>query len=266
MTDERIIAYLLKELPEEESEQFEEQCFQQESWPEQINLVEEELIDDYLRGELAPEQRQHFELNYLTTAARQERVSVASILLRHVDECNAVATVSVKPDEPGWTERFRAFWNSQALAFRAGVAIAAIIIIVGAWWIFRPRPFAPRTFATLTLNAAGMNRGNAPQPGSLERAGQTAQTSTVLLPLNADALRISLKLPGGSATAARYRVEMENIHAEKKSLTIERQDAQSVSVLIPASQLARGQYVLKLSGVKDDGTEQRLGSYFFSVE
>jgi hypothetical protein len=60
MTDERIIAYLLKELPEGDAEQFEEQCFEQESWPAQISLVEDKLIEDFLRGVLTPEQRQHF--------------------------------------------------------------------------------------------------------------------------------------------------------------------------------------------------------------
>ena len=52
MTDERIIAYLLEELPEDDLERFEDECFAQESWPAQINLVEEDLIDAYLRNEL----------------------------------------------------------------------------------------------------------------------------------------------------------------------------------------------------------------------
>jgi anti-sigma factor RsiW len=92
MTDERIIAYLLKELPEEELEQFEDACFDQESWPAQLNLVEEDLIDAYLRDELTEARRQSFERNYLITEARQERVMMAAALLRHVDAAPRAGT------------------------------------------------------------------------------------------------------------------------------------------------------------------------------
>lgn len=257
MTDERIIAYLLKELPEEEAERFEEQCFEQESWPARISLVEEDLIDEYLRDELQPEQRQHFELNYLTTAARQERVCVASALLRCVDEFHAQPLVPVKPVKPTVIERFRAFWSSHLLPLRVGAAMAAmaaIVIIVGGEWYFSPHTFAPKTFVALTLNARANNRAEGAPAGKVQ------------LPLNADALRITLTLPAGSAAALRHQVELENIYGEKKSLEIDRQEAQSVSVVIPAAQLARGQYVLKLFAIKDDGAEQRVDSYFFNVE
>ena len=97
MTDEHIIAYLLKELPEEDLERFEDECFARESWPDQIELVEEDLIDAYLRNELTPERRQRFENHYLTTQARQERVIMAAALLRHVDEYNAASEPAAAP-------------------------------------------------------------------------------------------------------------------------------------------------------------------------
>jgi len=53
MTDEHIIAYLLQELNEEEAEHFEEQCFAQEKWPAELDSVEQDLIDAYLRNELS---------------------------------------------------------------------------------------------------------------------------------------------------------------------------------------------------------------------
>src|SRR5258705_12416146 len=112
MTDERIIAYLLEELPEEELERFEDECFEQERWPDQIDLAEEDLVDAYLRGELSGERRERFEQNYLTTESRQERVRMAAALLRRVDEYNAdsqtvVAELQAKLT---WADRFRAFW------------------------------------------------------------------------------------------------------------------------------------------------------------
>jgi methionine-rich copper-binding protein CopC len=256
MTDERIIAYLLEELPEDDLERFEDECFAQESWPTQIDLVEEDLIDAYLRHELVPERRQRFERNYLTTETRQERVSIAAALLRHIDEYNAAsaAVVAVPPTQLTWTERFRAFSSSQAWELRAATALAIVVVIAGTLWLFSRAP-APRTFATLTLTVSNNNRA------------EGVQARKVKLPPDAEALNVSLTLPQESPPAARYRVELENDNGETKSAEVAGKDAQSVLVVIPAAQLARGQYALKLFAIKTDGTEQRInGSYFFIVE
>jgi hypothetical protein len=273
MTDERIIAYLLEELPEEEAEQFEDECFAQESWPEQLKLVEEDLIDDYLRNELGPEQRRRFESNYLTTEARQERVGLAAALLRHVDETQAVAqepaavkepvTVekpvavapAVAPREPTWAERLRAFWSSQSWRLRAVAALLVVALIAGVLWVARNRARSPQTFATLTLNISASNRGDG------------AQAAKVRLPPEADALKLSLTLPEPSTPSARYHVELLNEKGETQPLEIAGQDAQSVSTVIPAAQLTRGRYALKLFKSNGDGPEQRVsGSYLFAVE
>lgn len=90
MDDERIVAYLLGELPEEESERFEDECyFAGEDWPEEVRAAEHDLVDAYLRKELTPKQRQHFEQNYLTSNERQQRVATAAALLRHVSQIPA---------------------------------------------------------------------------------------------------------------------------------------------------------------------------------
>jgi methionine-rich copper-binding protein CopC len=255
MTDEHIVAYLLEELPEEELERFEDECFAQENWPAQLNLVEEDLIDAYLRGELSPEQRRHFKQNYLTTAARLERVRHAAALLRHVGEYEVApaAPAAERPAAQTWATRFRAFWGGRAWATPAAVALAALAVVFAVWWLARPS--LPPASAELTLN---VSRG--------DRA-EGVQAARVKLPRDAAALRISLTLPERSAPAANYRVELENADGEKKTLEVIGRDAQTVSVAIPAAQLPRGQYALKLFSVQTDGTEQRIsGSYFFTVE
>lgn len=260
MTDERIISYLLKELPEEELQQFEDECFAQESWPPQIGMVEGDLIDAYLRDELTQEQRQHFEQNYSTTEARQERILLAAALLRQVDERQPAvqATASTPSAEQAWFGRLRAFWSAQVWPLRAAAALAAVIAIAFALWLSVPRTRSPQTFATLTLTISNNTRA----------AG--ARVNKVNLPLNADALRISLTLPEQPRAAARYRVELENLDNDKpeaKTLEVVGQDAQFVTAVIPAAQLTPGRYTLKLFAVEGDGYEQRIeGSYFLDVQ
>lgn len=257
MTDERIIAYLLGELPEEESEQFEDECFAQESWPAQISMGEEDLIDAYLRDELTREQRQHFEQRYLTTQARQERVIMAAALLRHVDERRPASqtTSAVETAAPTWAERFRVFRNSQSRALRAAASLGVITILAGILWLSFFRAPSPRTFATLNLRHSVSNRAESVQAGK------------ITLPFKADALRITLTLPEHLPPAVRYRVELENEDGKTQPLEVAGQDTQSVSVVMAAHQLERGMYALNLFTIDTAGTERPVsGSYFFTVE
>jgi hypothetical protein len=257
MTDERIIAYLLKELSEEELEQFEDECFEQESWPAQIQLAEEDLVDAYLRDELSLKRRERFEQNYLTTEARQDRVRMAAALLRRVDKYNAEheAAVVTPRANVGLAERLRAFWAGRTFALRAGMAVVIAAAFCGALWVYLSRGRSPQTFATLTLSVSRSNRS------------EGAQTGNVKLPLGTDALRIALTLPDKSPAASRYIVEMESEGGEIRSLDVAEQDARSVQVIIPASQLTRGRFTFKLSAVNSGRDVRRVGgNYFLTVE
>lgn len=267
MTEERIIAYLLKELPDEELERFEDECFEQEKWPVEVELVEEDLIDAYLLDELRGEQRERFEQNYLITPARQERVRMAAAILRRLDEANAgvekadATTAAVVASQTSVKttlgERLRAFWTGWTPAFRIGLAVVVAAVIAGSLWLYLSRNRSPRTFATLTLNISRSNRA------------EGAQAERVKLPLDADALRITLTIPDQSPAAVSYHVGLENVEKDEgiKPLDVVQQNAQTVTVVVPASQLTRSQFALKLFAVKSDGSEQRLaGNYFFNVE
>ncbi len=255
MTEERITAYLLAELSEEELARFEDECFAQEEWPAEVNLVEEDLIDDYLRNLLTPEQRLHFEQNYLSTTARMERVKKAAALLRHIDEYVPAAT-AIAPTGHTWAGRLRAFVGSQTRTPRVAMAlVAAVIVIASTAWLalYRDAP-PPRSIATLTLSVSNSDRA------------ESTQASRVALMRDNDALKISLRLPDPPAQTLSYRVQVEDDNSEIKSSEIAGQDAQAVSVMLPAAQLAPGQYAVQLFAVKAAGTEQRIGTYFFIVD
>lgn len=256
MTDEHIIAYLLQELPEDESRRFEDECFARDDWPAQISLVEEDLIDGYLRGDLTPEQRLRFEQNYLTTSARMEHARTAAALLRHVDEHSDNGfTVPAPPTRQTWSERLRAFWNGRTWAPQAALVCTVLVVAASVWWVFRPQLRPQLRIATLTLTDSRNNRA------------EGAQARSVKLPPDVGALRVTLMLPVQPAQGGRYRVELENIDGGTKKLEVVGQDAQSITVEIAAAQLTRGQYALKLFIVKADSTEQPItDSYFFTVE
>jgi hypothetical protein len=254
--EHRAVSYLLGQLSEQEAEQFEDKCFAQECWPTQIDAVEDDLIDEYLHGELSPEQHRLFEQNYLTSEGRQTRVQTAAALLRKVCEADAVpdAPAVVVPNKITWADRIKTFWGSRG-QLRMAFAVAALLIVVGGLWLYLSRVRPPLVVATLKLTSSVSNRS------------EGAQARTTKLPPNAGALRVFLMLPNNAAPASRYRVELDTEDGETIPLDVAGQDAQSVSVVIPASKLARGQYALTLVALNGNGTEQPVyGSYTFTVE
>jgi len=256
MTDERITAYLLEELSEQEAQQFEEQCFAQQEWPAaDLDSAEEDLIEAYVRQELTSERRRRFEENYLTTEARKERVLLARSFLRVV--CSA------ESPKLTWMQRLRSLLKVGDFAPQFAIpklAGTVAILLVGLslatlvlWSSFRTR--GPQTFADINLAISSENRAESSQP------------KKVTLPLGKDALRISLTLPEPEPEGAGYRVQWEDVKGPLETLKIESQDAKSVRVVIPAESLSRGQYALKLFRTNTDGTERSVaGSYFFNVE
>ena len=271
---DEIMQYLLGILPEEAQQRVEQRLLTDEDFFEELLAGEDELTDLYLNEDLSSEDRDRFESHFLSTPERHRQLKFAKALSRYVSEKygfekseDAVGTLAdtpptpvvfVPPTELTVAERLRAFWNSQAWALHTAVALGLIAIIAGTAWVSFWFPLfrtpTPRTFATLTLAASASNRG------------EGAQAAKVKLPPAASALRISLTLPAGATPAANYRVEWSVKSGRPIPLDIVGQDAQSVSVEIPADKLAPRLYVLKLLMLDAAGTEQRVDHYFFTVE
>lgn len=234
MTDERITAYLLEELSEQESHQFEEQCFAQDEWPAEVDAAEQDLIDAYLRNELTSDRKKRFQERYLTTDARKARVLAAKSF--HATLC---------PSKVTWGQWLQAFFQ-RPLVPQTAIAILVVAVGVG---IYLTRAGRPQSFTPVELAMSSSDRATGVQP------------KIVSLPLNTDALQVSLKLPEPPPDAAGLRVQFANVNSTFKDLKIESQDAHFVVVNIPAAQVIPGQNLLKLSN--KNGV---IGNYFFNAE
>src|SRR5262245_4321128 len=81
-SDQTIIKYLLNELSEEDQARFEEAYLSDGSLFEQVQALEEELIEDYVKGDLSGHERHSFERHYLASDQRCARIEAARQLLQ----------------------------------------------------------------------------------------------------------------------------------------------------------------------------------------
>lgn len=78
--DQSARRYLLGELPEDEAAALEEACFTSQDAFERVRGVEDDLLDDYVAGDLAAGERQRLEARLLRSARQRERLTAARAL------------------------------------------------------------------------------------------------------------------------------------------------------------------------------------------
>src|SRR5215207_1755624 len=126
--------YLLGELSRDECVAFEETCFADDERFEELQAVEAELTDDYVRGRLSGPRRARFEERLLNSPGRREEVEFARIIAAGRDAA-ARAPTPARATRPraGWTVPF--LWlGAQGRALRVSLAAAALLLVaVGLW-------------------------------------------------------------------------------------------------------------------------------------
>lgn len=228
------------------------------AYAEEFDIIVDEITDQYVAGEFQGEDRERVEQYFLTAAERHNKLIFASTLVHYASvESDDQAVVTPQPYVPAHStlfERARALWRNQTQALRVATAVAALVIISAVVVTVTRSPHPP-TFVALALHLSSENRSEASQP------------KTVKLPPKNGGLRISMYLPNQSTPSSKYRVELVSEDGARRSLAIEKQDPQVVTVEVLASSITPGLYAAKLIAVNADGTEKPLnGSYFFRVE
>jgi len=79
-SDAVLIRYLLGDLTESEQVEIEERAFRDQQYLLEIEAVECDLIDDYVRGTLSESQRRQFEDRFLASAERRRKLKFAKAL------------------------------------------------------------------------------------------------------------------------------------------------------------------------------------------
>jgi anti-sigma factor RsiW len=128
--------YLLGELSESEQSALEERYFTDPQIFNEVLKTESELVDGYVRGQLANEVRERFEQSYMADPARSERVKFAAALTTRLDKKKESVPGEELTSAASWWQRLLALPGGQRPTLRFSVALATLLIVIGGVWLF----------------------------------------------------------------------------------------------------------------------------------
>ncbi|MEP7337436.1 MAG: hypothetical protein ABI977_06805 [Acidobacteriota bacterium] len=131
-TNEEIVSYLLDTTPKAETGGLEQAYFEDADLAAIVSETENNLIDDYVRGQLQPTERELFERHYLSHPNRRRRVENARVLITNLDLLKKQRMAGGKAF--WWKHPFRLIRGGNlSLAYQA---IALVLIAGGCFYLW----------------------------------------------------------------------------------------------------------------------------------
>lgn len=212
-------------------------------------------MDEYVRGEIKGDERARLEQYFLKARERQVKAKFASALFDYASATRGDRKAAVAVQAPTLIARLLAFFSSQSLAFKFAATAVAVVMAVGIVYVAYQDWSTPQNLASIELTIGTSDRAEGPQRKFLRLAPEN------------DGARIVLNLPQEAAQYRDYQVELVTRDGVKTSLEVTQHDSRTVTAIAGASLLKRGSYAVHLTGVKADGTHERVpGTYLFAVE
>jgi hypothetical protein len=139
-SDQMMVQYLLGSFSEEETENVEELSFVDNEFAVRLSAVENDLIDNYVKGKLSGEKHERFNSHYLASPRRRKKVKTAQVF--HIYAENAVATGQVVFVPDSYQTIAKSAKPSPQSTFLPGlftfphlILAAAILVLVGTVWL-----------------------------------------------------------------------------------------------------------------------------------
>jgi anti-sigma factor RsiW len=259
-TENEIRDYLLGRISGEEQSRVEERLITDSAYFERVELAEDDLIEEYVRGELSASEREGFENHFLCTPERQQRVGMARTLR---------GVLSEEPEPLALPQPVR--WPKTAW-----LALAATLLVsIG-------------TIAYLLLHVANVRetaanrerewqqRLSEPAPVSflllpdVVMRGTESKESSLLLPAMHQPVQLDLALDPDTEVPAGSRILLRTVdgvqvwHETNVSVT-GAPPRRTIQLTLPAGVLVPGRYRLTLLGTLANGQLEELENYSFRV-
>ena len=245
--------WLLGLLPQEEGESLEQRLITDTRAFDEISIVEEELIDEYLSDELSDSERGAFESFFMNSLERRRQFKVAKAWRSYVEREDPFGRRQSKSK----VHEIRPSFLASLAAYRIPLAAAlAVLIVVGVWLAFRSSTTTPgRSLAVVLEPAVQTREGGSVQQINLARDVQTVELHAKLPKNESRNYYATLFDAGGKAI---FTLDHPTVDTSGS-------DADVVVVPVPSQRLERGQYKLQLDIPNPSERFETVATYRFVV-
>ncbi len=305
MKEEKIKQYFLGKLSEAEGGTLEEEIALSAELTETAQLVESELIDDYLRGNIGASDRKLFEAIYLTTNARLKKLLLAQSLWRAANRQSASEIAAAENSISFWQ-----IWNAWRVIFAGGVAILLLGAFVFFWLDSRGtfsleiaqhrnsnQPLIQITENRNTqpienVNSVNRNVNNSnlqqnknvaptptpkttPTPIPIKQSAPTLASFTLLPGTLRDEGEQSIKIAPTAqkinlrlnlpSGATKYQIYSAVVKTADGETVFTASNLKSLNITLPAQKLENRTYIIFLEGQNAQNTPEPVAEYTFRV-
>lgn len=280
MQKEQMTRYLLRQMPEDERQEFEDRYLEDNRVFEELVAAEEEMVRRYLAGAGSKAERKEFIERFLSTPSGQAEVEVTEALQEY-------AAAHCKPSvQPELADARRFSVMPMHFAITACVVMAAVCL-----WLVFENIHMRRELAQANSNYAGLRDHQGQLRHQLEQDLQTAQLRSpdiIMSPVTLTAhlirntrLRKAITVPR-EVTLVPLRLDLDRVRYPQYSASLENADEKvlwrkdglianarskgaAIAVAIPKTVLPSGDYVLRLFGATSVGKVSEAAVYSFRV-
>lgn len=292
--------YLLGELSGRELDELEERYFGDDELFGELLDAQDQIVDDYLCGQLSQRERERFERYFLTLPGRRREVELAALLDQNlVERCaDGLPTASAEPAprnqflaRPSFFDRLRA---SRPIPVWTLVAAALIVTLSATWTALKTSRLQDQLSQSQARQAQELEQARN-ERASLKEELARLKTSAVpeAMTLSLDLLpgasrssgeikevkpgsatqMIECSLAAGAEDYVSYQAILQPADDESVEIMIyKRLEAKTtragknVVIRIPAAMLEIGDYQIRLDGIgPEGGAPHIIGKYLFQV-
>ena len=264
--DDRLIKYLLGGLRGKEKASLELQYFQDDDRFEYLRAIEDELIDRYLRGDLSTRDHRRFEIHFLASPLRRERVQSAKALMETV----APAPIKSRPGN-----FWGIYWKALAWSFGCLMLLLATSL---SWVIWKDIGLHNQ----LAVAELALEHREHDMPSSVVPRSEPLAISFVLAPVQRDLgnpnrlivpaeaqilnFWVDVRASGQSPYRAVFRTPDGDQVGTSTDITVRpSQTGISAAIRIPGAVFSPGTYILTLQGSRPGSGFQDVKSYSFTI-
>ena len=261
-----------------EQEKIEERLLTDDQFFEEFLATEEDLIQDYVDGDLTETEKKQFENHFLISPERQEKLKFAQSLRRNLDSQTIEEAESETTEESNESESSQSFLQKlfgSSLLANPVPAFALVVVLVGVVGISVYYFAGGDNLSPLESEFAELNKSdfsdlekykNSPNlnllPGKTRDASVAKSLPEAVIE---DKVFFRLALPTQTESDEIFTVELQKsqktIFTQNQVRAYKNKDGEELRFFIPASVLEKGNYQIKAKSKRSSNL-----SYPFSIQ